>query len=324
MVVATQGFPQKGKGITQDGFFLVGWGPASYIILVRHNTNGRLPMARAAAASLPAPSKQAGDENFPVASWLLARDKRNAVMAFYRFARQADDIADSPDLDRGHKIAQLDNFERGLGGLSGAPVALALHGALGGNSRLLAHASALLQAFRRDCLCDHCHSWADLMAYCACSAAPVGRFLLDLHGEDESLHPQADSLCDALQVLNHLQDCGDDYTRLGRVYLPADWMAAVGMAPAHLAACGGGAPLRHVMDLMLDRVDMLLDRADNLPSRLKDRRLAMEAAIIIQIGRRLAALLRNRDPLTGRVALSPLAYGAACLGGVWQGLWTRA
>lgn len=281
-------------------------------------------MARATAASLPAPSKQAGDENFPVASLLLSKDKRAAVMAFYRFARHADDVADNPDLDRDRKINQLDACERGLGGLFGDPTALALHATLNGNSRLLAHASTLLQAFRRDVMCDTCHSWADLMAYCSCSAAPVGRFLLDLHGEDENLHPLADCLCEALQVLNHLQDCGDDYTRLGRVYLPADWMNAVGLAPVHLAGHDGGTALRHVMDLMLDRVDMMLDRATPLPARLHDRRLAMETAIIIDIGRRLTALLRRRDPLAARVALSPLAYGAACVGGIVRGLRPQA
>ncbi len=281
-------------------------------------------MARAAAASLPAPSKGAADENFPVASLLLSRHKRPAVMAFYRFARQADDVADDPDLERERKIAQLDALERGLAGLSGDPAALALHEALGGNSRLLAHAATLLQAFRRDVMCDTCHSWADLMAYCACSAAPVGRFLLDLHGEDQNLHSMADALCEALQILNHLQDCGDDYTRLGRVYLPADWMMAVGLAPGDLAACDGGAPLRHVLDLMLDRVDMMLDHASLLPNHLQDRRLAMETAVIVDIGRRLAVLLRNRDPLNSRVALSPLAYGAAFVSGILRGMRPQA
>lgn len=280
-------------------------------------------MARAAADALPAPGKIAGDENFPVASLLLSKDKRPAVMAFYRFARQADDVADSPDLDRSRKIAHLDAFERGLAGLSGEPAALALHAVLDGNSRLLAHAATLLQAFRRDALCDTCHSWGDLMAYCACSAAPVGRFLLDLHGEDEDLYPLADALCEALQVLNHLQDCGDDYTRLGRVYLPADWMAAVGLAPVHLAGCDGGAALRHVMDLMLDRVDMLLDGAEMLPARLRDRRLAMETAVIVDVGRRLGTLLRQRDPLAGRVALTPLSYGMAFIRGMIRGLKPR-
>lgn len=281
-------------------------------------------MARAAADALPAPGKIAGDENFPVASWLLSKDKRPAVMAFYRFARQADDVADSPDLDRGRKLARLDAFERGLAGLSGEPAALALHAVLDGHSRLLAHAATLLQAFRRDVVCDTCHSWGDLMAYCACSAAPVGRFLLDLHGEDARLHPMADQLCEALQVLNHLQDCGADYSRLGRVYLPADWMAASGLAPSRLAGRDGGTALRHVMDLMLDRVEMLLDGAETLPGHLRDRRLALETAVVVDVARRLTALLRRHDPLAGRVALSPLSYGRAVANGIVRGLWPRA
>lgn len=274
-------------------------------------------MARADAVPLPpSAGKQHGDENFPVASLLLSPALRPKILAFYRFARAADDIADAPDLDSTIKLQRLDEFERGLSGLAGAPEALALHSAVDGNSRLLGHAATLLHAFRRDAMTDRCRSWADLMAYCACSAAPVGRFLLDLHDQPPHLHTSTDSLCAALQVLNHLQDCGKDYRALGRIYLPADWMAASGLAPASLAADQGDADLRHVIDLMLDRTEMLIEQAEPLPQAMNNRRLAMETAITINVARRLAALLRQRDPLAQPVKLSPLAYGAAFIGGV--------
>ncbi|MBR9970651.1 squalene/phytoene synthase family protein [Magnetospirillum sulfuroxidans] len=278
-------------------------------------------MARAVAVPLPASAgKHAGDENFPVASLLLSPTLRPQVLAFYRFARAADDIADNPALDGEDKLMQLDDFDRGLGGLSGAQPALDLHAALGGNSRLLGHAATLLHAFRRDAMVNHCRSWSDLMAYCACSAAPVGRFLLDLHHQPVNLHARADCLCCALQILNHLQDCGDDYRTLDRVYLPADWLAASGFPLSQLAQDKGGAALRHVIDLMLDRVEMLIDQAAGLPAAMTDRRLAMETAVTIEVAQRLAALLRRHDPLTRRVRLSPLAYAGALVRGVIKGL----
>ena len=71
--------------------------------------------------------------------------------------------------------------------------------------------------------------WDDLMNYCRYSAMPVGRFVLDVHGEPRSTWPANDALCAALQIINHLQDCGEDYRNLDRVYLPLDLLAA--MAP---------------------------------------------------------------------------------------------
>lgn len=284
-------------------------------------------MARANAAPLPAPlvaGKRPRDENFPVASLLLARDRRAPVLAFYRFARAADDVADASGLDDADKLARLDQFERGLGGLGGAPQALALHAALAGNARLLEHAATLLQAFRRDVMVDSCTSWGDLMAYCHCSAAPVGRFLLDLHGQPSHLQPAADALCAALQVLNHLQDCGADYVRLGRVYLPADWMRSSGLPPSRLGTTEGGPALRHVLDLMLDRVDMLIDQAEALPTAMDSRPLATQTAVTVEVARRLASLLRRRDPLSAPVRLSALGYGGALARGLAKGLRRQA
>ena len=66
------------------------------------------------------------------------------------------------------------------------------------------------------------------MSYCALSAMPVGRFVLDVHGESPSTWAASDAICAALQVINHLQDCGADYRDLDRVYLPLDILASHG------------------------------------------------------------------------------------------------
>lgn len=261
-------------------------------------------------------SKTAADENFPVGSWLLPAALRPHVAAFYAFARAADDVADDPGLDAAAKLASLDRMARGLVEDGEEGVAGRLRRSLAASGVPADHALALLDAFRQDAVQQRYDDWAGLMAYCDLSAAPVGRFLLDLHGEARSLWPAADALCAALQVLNHLQDCGRDRRDLDRVYLPLDWMAAAGAAIADLDAPSTGPGLRRVLDRCLDGTDALLDRARPLAGRVRSRRLAMETAVIQRIAERLAAALRRGDPLARRVALGKPAYLRAAAGGL--------
>lgn len=284
-------------------------------------------MPRAAVVALPAhTSKTAREENFPVASMLLPAAVRHQVMAFYHFARTADDIADNPHLAADIKLIRLDALEEALHGATGQPdtlTAVALRQAVGGNDVLLGHAAQLLQAFRRDALVDHCRDWCDLMAYCRFSAAPVGRFLLELHGETADTVAPSDALCAALQVLNHLQDCGDDFSALGRVYIPRDWLQMAGLGYDAFAEEVTGPDLRRVLDMTLDHVDGLIEMARPLPARIANRRLRCQAAITCAIAERLSARLRRADPLAQQVRLSSLDYAKAVVVGVLQGLGRR-
>lgn len=267
--------------------------------------------------------KTAGGENFPVASWLLPGSARRQVMAFYRFARTADDIADDPDLAAEVKLAHLDALERGLFGFADCDEvtpALALRRAVECDEGLIGYAAQLLQAFRRDAVTDHCRDWGDLMTYCRYSAAPVGRFLLALHDEDPSTFPAGDALCAAHQLLNHVQDCGRDYRSLGRVYIPRDWMLAAGLTSEALAGDTACGELRAVLDRVLDGVDGLIDLAHPLPGQIRDRRLRMEAAVTLAAAERLSGLLRVKDPLAGRAALSWGQYAASFAQGMVRGL----
>src|SRR3712207_3983916 len=155
------------------------------------------------------------DENFPLASLVLSPEHRDAVLAFYGFARAADDIADDPKRSPAEKLERLDGLERALvSGDPGAPEAARLHAADARHGAGIAEALDLLRAFRQDAVKARYGDWAELMDYCRLSANPVGRFLLALHGEDASAQAPADALCTALQVLNHLQDCRLDRERL--------------------------------------------------------------------------------------------------------------
>jgi len=262
------------------------------------------------AAETPS-GKGAGDENFPVGSWLLPARLRPHVAKFYAFARAIDDIADNPALAPEDKIRRLDRFEAAIAGRETEDPALAtahrLRASLAETGVPASHCVDLVAAFKQDAVKLRYDDWDDLLGYCALSANPVGRYLLDLHGEDPAGYPSSDALCSALQVINHLQDCADDYRNLDRVYLPQDWMAAAGTAVEALAAPASSPGLRQAIDRSLDATAGLLAHAEALPVRLRSRHLALESAVIVALARRLVAELRARDPLRERVVLSKAA-----------------
>ncbi len=275
------------------------------------------------AASVEVPSgKWRGDENFPVGSWLIRRDLRVHVHAFYRFARNADDIADSPVLAAADKVRRLDRMaailEGASGGASGSesPAATAMRESLAATGVTAQHCHDVLQAFRLDAVKLRYRDWDDLMEYCRYSAAPVGRQLLDLHGESRATWPAADALCSALQVLNHLQDCAADYRALDRVYLPLADLEAAGGGVEMLVAPAASPGLRRVLDTMLDRTERLIATAHGLPPRVAARGLRWESAVIVGLAERLARRLRRGDPLAARVTLAKSDIAAAFLRGI--------
>ena len=263
--------------------------------------------------------KGAADENFPVGSMLLAARLRPHVAAYYAFARTIDDIADNPDLTPDDKIARLDRFAAALTGEEISDPALEkahrLRESLAETRVPARHGLDLIAAFKQDSVKPRYHDWADLMGYCALSANPVGRYLLDLHGEDRDGWAASDALCSALQVINHLQDLQDDYRQLDRVYVPLDWLQAEGLDVTVLDGPRTGAALRRVLDRCLDGVADLIAQARPLPAQLHSVRLAMESAAIIRLADKLTGRLRRQDPLAGRVALSrPALVAQAGLG----------
>ncbi|MEM9736794.1 MAG: squalene synthase HpnC [Pseudomonadota bacterium] len=255
-----------------------------------------------------APSgKGAHDENFPVGSRLIAPHLRPHVMRYYAFARSTDDIADHPDLSADEKVRRLDLCDRGFEpGAAGPEIATRLRDSMAETGVDQSCARDLLVAFRWDATKLRYADWDELLDYCRYSAHPVGRYLLQLHGESAATAPAGDALCAALQVLNHLQDLGADRARLDRVYLPADWMAAAGIDVTALDAPAASPGLRQVIDQCLDGTDALLDRAEPLAGQITSRRLGAETAVIQRLARRLAARLRREDPLAGRVKHSKL------------------
>lgn len=276
----------------------------------------------AALGSVETPSgKWRSGENFPVGSWLIRRDLRVHVHAFYRFARNADDIADNPGLAPADKLRRLNLMAAVLDGAAGgdSPAAAAMRESLLTTGVTPQHCHDVLRAFRQDAEKQRYRDWDELMEYCRYSASPVGRQLLDLHGESRATWPASDALCSALQVLNHLQDCVVDFRRLDRVYLPLADLAAAGTGVEALAAPAASPELRRVLDILLDRTAVLVAAARRLPPGVASLGLRRECAVIVELAARLVQRLRRGDPLATRIGLRKTDFFAAFMRGVVRG-----
>ena len=242
------------------------------------------------------------DENFPVASRLISPRHRAPVMAFYHFARAADDIADNPTASEAEKLAGLTAMANGLtGARDDEPTASALREVLHAHGLDRQHALDLIAAFTQDVTKLRYADWDELIDYCRLSAMPVGRYVLDVHGESRETWPMSDALCAALQVINHLQDCAKDYRDLDRVYIPADALAATGASIEDLDKPAATPALRQTIADLARRTSALLDEAEGFSRAIVDRRLGIEVAVIHTLARDLVARLLKRDPLSERV-----------------------
>lgn len=257
--------------------------------------------ATQSAASL-ASGKGHKDENFPVASFMLKREHRAPVMAFYRFARAADDVADNESAPAEERLAVLGAMRSTLAGTSDINAeARALREVLAAYKLSPQHGLDLLTAFEQDCTVNRMTTWDVLFDYCRVSAMPVGRYVLDVHHEDRSTWVASDALCAALQVINHLQDCGKDYRAIDRVYIPLDMLAAAGVSVEELGADRASPALRSVIVEMAQRTLVLLKQSSVFSGQIKDKRLAVEVAIIQRLAESLTRRLITHDPLSERV-----------------------
>jgi hydroxysqualene synthase len=259
------------------------------------------------------------DENFPVASRLIHPRHRAPILAFYEFVRTADDIADHCALAPPEKLALMDRLEATLLGKSDDdPVGVALHSQLAARQLSPRHAQDLLAAFRMDVTKLRYRDWDDLIGYCTYSAMPVGRFVLDVHGESRATWRANDALCAALQIINHLQDCGKDYRQLDRVYIPLDAFAETGASVDELGAGRASARLLRCIHQLASRTGALLRDSKAFSASIEDTRLALEVAVIQTFAKRLVRLLAQRDPLSERVHLGKAGVaGFGVLGLLW-------
>jgi len=257
------------------------------------------------------------DENFPVASWIIHPRHRALILSFYNFVRTADDIADHAVLNGDEKLSLLDLMEAELlGNGDSQPEAVSLRHALAERGMPPRHALDVLIAFRMDVTKLRYETWDEVIHYCRYSAMPVGRFMLDVHGESTSTWAASDALCAGLQINNHLQDCGKDFRDLNRVYLPRDALAASGASVEQLGEARATPALLQCLQGLAVHNEVLLEESKALAAEVRDFRLGLEISVIQSFADKIVRLLKVRDPLHERVHLSAIELMTFSLAGM--------
>jgi hydroxysqualene synthase len=185
------------------------------------------------------------------------------------------------------------------------------------------HAQDLLNAFRMDVTKLRYRNWDELIEYCRYSAMPVGRFVLDVHGEREDTWPANDALCAALQINNHIQDCHADYTALDRVYVPLDALMEAGAAVEELGAERSSPALLRCLHALAHRTEALLQQSSGFSAMIRDFRLSLEVAVITALARQILGMIKTRDPLSENVHLSKFGAMRGALVGIAAGSLAR-
>lgn len=229
--------------------------------------------ASTAAPTYETVMAQAGQENFPVASRLLPARARRQLLAIYGVARLTDDVGDEAPGDRLALLDWLDaEIDRAFsGGEPEHPAMRALAVALQDGPLPARPFHDLVQANRQDQEVTRYRTFDDLLAYCRLSAAPVGELVLHVFG---AATPErldlSERICAGLQVIEHVQDVAEDYSR-GRVYMPAEDMERFGCRESDLAAAQASPKLRSLLAFEAQRAATLLDQgvplARTLPLR---------------------------------------------------------
>jgi len=212
-------------------------------------------------------------ENFPTASYLVPRDKRDALAAVYAFARYADDVADEPGVE--NRLEKLADWRAKLDacykGMTDHPVFLALHDSALRFGLSRPNFENLLRAFESDVVVNRHPDFQSLLAYCTCSASPVGRLVLELFGyHDPHLFELSDHICTALQLTNFWQDTAIDFSR-DRVYLPQEDMARFGYKLDDLRAGCADRRWQELLAFEIARTRELFERGRCLPEQVQPR-----------------------------------------------------
>ena len=257
-------------------------------------------------------TKSHKQENFPVGSWLLPQKIRLKILIFYKFARAADDIADSPNLSSNEKIKRLNLFKKAIKSNKNNKIKISkvedLRKICIKNKIKINYALNLLKAFKQDAIKKRYKNWSELIRYCKYSAVPVGRFVIDLHKEKQKAYKYSDPLCIALQILNHLQDCKEDYENLDRVYLPMKFLKKYNVKLSQLKKNVTEKNLRLVFNEILKNTEKLIIEAGKNKKNMKHKHLSLETSFILEIAKKLLQLLKNNDPLKKKVMLKKFDY----------------
>lgn len=267
------------------------------------------------------------DVDFSLMPWLFPRTVRSFVIAFGRFVRLADGIAGNAFLSREERVERLLRLQDGLYGDGHVDWSDEVARIVGDLRHVLEtvrlsddYPRHVLAAFRDDAAGARYYSWNDVIAYCRLAAAPIGRYLLDLMGEDlERCGPPADALCCALRILKQLRDCQDVEMNYNRLCIPGQYLDDAMVTIDHLGAPKAKGQTRAVIDRVLDGVEHLLLLAEPLPALIRARGLAIHTGIVLCRATKLVSACREDDPLQKKVSLSWWPRQRCTIGGLTAG-----
>jgi len=269
-------------------------------------------------------------ENFPVGSWLVPARLRPAVIAVYRFARSADDIADEGDAAPGARLAALEVYTRALEAIErGETPPLGPFPAL--TSAIRTHGLPvqpfhdLLSAFAQDVTTTRYARFDDVADYCKRSANPVGRLMLTLYDRATPANQRAsDAICTGLQLANFWQDVAIDW-RKGRVYIPLEDLQRFGVDEAQIAAGRTDDRWRALMRFQTGRARASLDAGRPLLRELP-LRLRLEIGAVIAGGQRILSRIDRveGDVFRRRPVLGPIDWMAVALRAVFPAATLRS
>ena len=257
--------------------------------------------------------KSYSDENFPVASFLMTKKIRSIVRVFYFFARMADDIADHQKLSSNQKKKILLFFDNAISKSKKTnnkvlDKMIAKFKELPSGKK---YSRNLLKAFMMDASNKKYKNWNDLLYYCKFSANPVGRFVIDAVNERkniEKIYEASDSLCTALQIINHIQDCKKDFKELNRVYIPESFFKKYSLDKKILRKSKSIENFERLKIEIVDNVLISLRKTKLGLREIQSWRLRKETLIILNIAKRLCNLLKINDPLEKQIKLSRIDF----------------
>lgn len=252
------------------------------------------------------------DEDFSLMPSLFPAALRGDVRAFSRFVRLADGLADDTFVARDERLRRLETLERALSeelDIDWSEEARSVVGAMRASLRATGvsadYPQRMVQAFRRDLMAGASATWSELMVYCQFAAAPIGRYLLALLGEDiDRCGHASDALCAALRILKQLRDCEDPAAQFARLCIPERFLEDALITVQHLHAASAKGQTRAVIDRVLDSIEHLLVDARPLPGLVRNRGLRIHIHIVLCRAHKLVIQFRALDPLQERVGLS--------------------
>jgi len=255
-------------------------------------------------------------ENFPVASFLIPREKRAPVYAIYAFARIADDYADEAGLTTAERMDSLGEWEEQLidayRGHAHHPVFVALRETADRFEMPMELFHNLLKAFRSDVTTHRYETFDEVLAYCENSANPIGRLMLLLFNyRSEAMMELSDFICTALQLTNFWQDVSVDLEK-DRVYIPLEDIREFGYSEEELFQRRYSQAFKDIMGYQVERTEQLFREGRPLLLQVgKD--LRMELRLTWNGGMRILKKIEQADydVLTRRPALS--SYDKATL-----------